>query len=560
MERKKEDAALVYMADSALAYQALPVGRFGIVEKHLVNQSAVPAELTRPVDILVHVDTREKAPGLAGTQLIDSTWKQLERYIPESLNFPHTLAAVENWTEHIRYAQWMYSLHGKDRWAEFCAAVQHFEERSLGERIASVSGSKASSAKGEAPGTDSISAAVALNAVAASGTVVVKDSHKSDASGEWGGAVVVKDSHKSDDKPDARVQTGGMHEGSDRNGDDTQELDCVEGAQLLCVPYLDFSSLLGYDLGCVSKQPPSFSVRGCVNAHSKDCYAIAMVRGLSCIKRVQRWAEQHAGRKACNRDRCTLCMLSDDLAQMAMPGEPFLMKLVEHRATWSPEWTQARQECAMEAFQMLCEACQGVDEEAARRIPDCIEHANTASGRTFPTFATFGGLLKSELRCDFESCGRVSSKYEITTHMQVTVPTGPDVTLEVAIDEAQGWEKLNKSPCPQCRNSLRQKRLLMTAWPACLVVHIKRWTKGTLGHRWVKNNRGISFEPQLSRGDKDYILKAVVCHHGGVCSGHYICYACPQNAWYRCDDGVVAACTWADVLKDQAYILFYDSA
>ena len=58
---------------------------------------------------------------------------------------------------------------------------------------------------------------------------------------------------------------------------------------------------------------------------------------------------------------------------------------------------------------------------------------------------------------------------------------------------------------------------------------------------------------------KDYRLKAVVCHYGQATNGHYVCYACPFEEWHRCDDTHVSACSWEDVLRDQAYMLFYDS-
>ena len=99
--------------------------------------------------------------------------------------------------------------------------------------------------------------------------------------------------------------------------------------------------------------------------------------------------------------------------------------------------------------------------------------------------------------------------------------------METAIDEAQQWERLEQNPCLACRNSLRVKRLRAVEWPPCLVLHVKRWRLGPRRRRWLKDEQGIAFDSSFTRGGKEYSLRAVVCHHGGVPNGHYICFARP---------------------------------
>ena len=119
---------------------------------------------------------------------------------------------------------------------------------------------------------------------------------------------------------------------------------------------------------------------------------------------------------------------------------------------------------------------------------------------------------------------------------------GAQVTLEVALAEAQGWEALKHSPCPLCKRSLRSKKLVVHRWPSCLVIHVKRWRKGTVGVRWTKDQRHLSFDPVLSRQGVEYVLRAVVVHIGGVTGGHYLCYAHPQSDWFCCNDTCVSPC------------------
>jgi len=317
---------------------------------------------------------------------------------------------------------------------------------------------------------------------------------------------------------------------------------------------MNIRELLGYTdmipdasrLNCVS--------RGCVNLHMKSCYALSLLRGLACVPRFQSWADQHANLKGCRAQDCVLCMVNDDLAKFSEEGHAFVPLITRYRGKWAQDWTRARQECSMEAFQKLCESCQKVDEG---NLADWMQNGNPSSWLTMPSLALFGGLLESTLTCHF--CNESSKKIEVMTHIQVNIPTGPEVTLDKALEKAQDWERLRKSTCPKCKRSVRKKRMLVQRWPSCLVVHIKRWHLGACGQRWVKKQDHIYFENQMTQGFTDYYLKAVVCHSGQATSGHYICYACPFGEWFRCDDTQVTQCTWEDVLKDQAYILFYDS-
>lgn len=57
-----------------------------------------------------------------------------------------------------------------------------------------------------------------------------------------------------------------------------------------------------------------------------------------------------------------------------------------------------------------------------------------------------------------------------------------------------------------------------------------------------------------------YNLSAVVIHHGkGFGSGHYTayCYNSEGGFWVHCNDSKLSMCTMEEVLRAQAYILFY---
>jgi hypothetical protein len=70
----------VLMTDSASAYREVP--HPGIREKHAVNHSE--HEYSRSVDVLKDVDTKERRPGMAGTQTLDHEWRLLKGDLPET--------------------------------------------------------------------------------------------------------------------------------------------------------------------------------------------------------------------------------------------------------------------------------------------------------------------------------------------------------------------------------------------------------------------------------------------------------------------------------------------
>lgn len=55
-----------------------------------------------------------------------------------------------------------------------------------------------------------------------------------------------------------------------------------------------------------------------------------------------------------------------------------------------------------------------------------------------------------------------------------------------------------------------------------------------------------------------YDLYGVIVHYGwGAKHGHYISYVKSLNDWYKCNDSKVTKTRVEEVLKEQAYMLFY---
>lgn len=113
------------------------------------------------------------------------------------------------------------------------------------------------------------------------------------------------------------------------------------------------------------------------------------------------------------------------------------------------------------------------------------------------------------------------------------------------------------------------KKLHLGRAPSCLCIHFNRtlWSQdGFL----LKNNLHITFPISLniSRLLKNeatsegvgYQLYAVVEHNGGPNSGHYLTYrrcGARSNKWACASDATVYSASIHEVLRAEAYMLFY---
>ena len=112
------------------------------------------------------------------------------------------------------------------------------------------------------------------------------------------------------------------------------------------------------------------------------------------------------------------------------------------------------------------------------------------------------------------------------------------------------------------------KKLHLGRAPSCLCIHFNRslWSSGGF---LLKSDLHLTFPVSLdaskllrregnSAGVR-YLLHAVVEHKGGPNSGHYLTYRrCgTQNKWACTSDANVYSVTVSEVLKAEAYMLFY---
>lgn len=123
--------------------------------------------------------------------------------------------------------------------------------------------------------------------------------------------------------------------------------------------------------------------------------------------------------------------------------------------------------------------------------------------------------------------------------------------------------------CNKLRNGIKFSRVL--ALPEMLCVHLKRFRhdlsySSKISSPVIFPLTGLDMRQYLHKDCKSktstYDLNAVICHHGTVGSGHYICYAkhSPSNKWYEFDDQTVTLVSPETVQNCEAYVLFYQKS
>ncbi|XP_026414145.1 ubiquitin carboxyl-terminal hydrolase 2-like [Papaver somniferum] len=123
------------------------------------------------------------------------------------------------------------------------------------------------------------------------------------------------------------------------------------------------------------------------------------------------------------------------------------------------------------------------------------------------------------------------------------------------------------------------KRILINSAPSILTIHLKRFSQDTRG-RLSKLSGHVNFEETIDllpymdprsvgEGEYKYSLLGIVEHSGTMRGGHYVAYVKgdkssgkkeednEDSTWYYASDSHIREVSLAEVLRSEAYILFY---
>ena len=175
------------------------------------------------------------------------------------------------------------------------------------------------------------------------------------------------------------------------------------------------------------------------------------------------------------------------------------------------------------------------------------------------------------------------SKPTPAADLKITVPTLGDMLRAFTTPEPLSPEQYNCTNCDERRSAQKQTRIRKL--PAILCVHVKRFGMKQLGNgsfvpekyegkmdfsltldmapyttRPPTRNGDAKKKGSSNEKDKAYVydLDCVVVHQGEHAqNGHYFAFCRQDNKWYRFDDEIVSATTTEDVMRQEAYLLFY---
>ncbi|TNV81936.1 hypothetical protein FGO68_gene2032 [Halteria grandinella] len=265
------------------------------------------------------------------------------------------------------------------------------------------------------------------------------------------------------------------------------------------------------------------------------------------------------------KESCYLCLYTQYLKgiQREQRTNP-QMVVYKLKSIWS-RYSVGRQEDAHEFLIIFVESLVNSCFQMAKPPREFLyKNQNKTS-----VFQIIGGKSRSQVHC--LGCGHRSNTYEDLIALSLELPKQRQMgsaTLEQCLSGFCTVETLkgdNKYMCGGCKKKCEaKKRFSIESTPRTLIIHIKRFTNfGNKIGEFIKYPSTLSLKPYMSdthTGDSEtFDLYGVVVHQGGGCrSGHYFSYCKGfDGEWYDCNDDFVGRTQMDRVLRQQAYILFY---
>lgn len=193
----------------------------------------------------------------------------------------------------------------------------------------------------------------------------------------------------------------------------------------------------------------------------------------------------------------------------------------------------------------------------------------TLDGHNKELSSLFDGLLESAVTC--QTCHRASITRD--RYMDLSLDIQGDIQdLTGALNHFTQTEILdrdNKVLCARCKKKqVVTKGLRLATAPSVLVCHLKRFAFDIYG-RATRLSKHVKYPLRLEIGDfmsranqskpPPYELVGVLVHAGKRCeSGHYWAFIKSGDSWYKANDEDVTKVSIDVVLRQQAYILFYE--
>ncbi|KAI1608422.1 ubiquitin carboxyl-terminal hydrolase 8 [Exophiala viscosa] len=310
---------------------------------------------------------------------------------------------------------------------------------------------------------------------------------------------------------------------------------------------------------------------------------------------------------------CVACGMTEVFSDVTMVDQPLPAHAVNLLfASWKniPQMSGKGQQDAQEWFMCIIDRLH--EAVAHYKTPEKTNSANAANG--IPAIEkqcvcffhkVFYGRYNSQITCD--TCHTVSSREDEFSSisldfkkqvkkkkkaakdaanaaagegkekdkepLKIAIPSLHECLRSFTAPEPLSPEQYNCQECNDRRSASKQTRIRKL--PAILCVHVKRFGMKQLGtgvyvpekyEGRLDFNLHLDMAPYTTRPptngeDKEkymYDLDCVVVHQGEHAqNGHYFAFCRQDTKWFRFDDEIVSATTTEDVMRQEAYLLFY---
>ncbi|KAJ1785208.1 hypothetical protein LPJ59_006198, partial [Coemansia sp. RSA 2399] len=263
-------------------------------------------------------------------------------------------------------------------------------------------------------------------------------------------------------------------------------------------------------------------------------------------------------------DNCILCRFENHVARALSKRENTSIApkpIVGRLKMIAKHMRVGRQEDAHEFLRLLVESFQrsllhGIDPKIDQRIQE-----------TTLMHHLFGGYLQSQVHCTH--CGYDSNTFEPALDISLDIQAGGSHITKAlrSFVRSETLTRDNRYKCEKCAKLVEAtKQMTVYRLPRILTLQLKRFsTFGGKINRYVEFPLTLDMRSYASKNSMEkepcvYNLYAVLVHSGGTArSGHYYCFVkSPAGVWYELNDSMVHQVSERTVLRQSAYLLFYE--
>ena len=280
-------------------------------------------------------------------------------------------------------------------------------------------------------------------------------------------------------------------------------------------------------------------------------------------------AREHSKRCKASRDEfCGLCVLERLMMKVHCDRESVIrpIELVSRIKAVGKHFRPGRQEDSHEFLRLFIETLQ---KSNLGMNADALKALDARSKETTAIHRIFGGYLQSTVTCS--SCRHVSRTFDQFLDLSLDVNKSDSLPSAFKVfTTPELLSKGNRYKCEACHRLVEaHKQFSIYKTPEIMTIQLKRFSVNPFTGQTNKLNRPVNFPEHLNISewisDKNsgetcqYRLYGVIVHEGHSCnSGHYHAFVRSSNdIWYSMNDSSVNQVSLDTVLRQRAYILFY---